>query len=1696
MHSSQRTKRGMALLAILIMLLTTFPAAAAIPTSPAGPQLTQVNVAGSFESEIGGSDWSNNDPLTNLADANGDSVWKYDAAIPVAGPYAYKMVEDGDWSKSYPAQDVAFTVTEGQTVKWYYDAADHYTADSVNKVIAAAVGSFASEAGGADWSPDNLVTLLKGPNEAGKYTYRAKNLPQGNYRFKVALNESWDLNYGANGEQNGPDMPLVIPAGGGDAVFTYDPVSHVIAAEVLPPSEPPPPPAGPVVTFPGSYPEAAGLGANWAPDNLNTQGQDANGDGVYKFVTDKIPPGSYEFKVTVGKSWDENYGQGGVQGGQNVPFTVAAAGQTVSFYYDRGSGDNWVDVRPPARIVVLVGDLMSEAGGADWSPDNLKGWMKNKRGGDVYEITLDLPAGSFAYKVAVNESWDENYGANGKPGGDNISLTVPAGGARVTFSFNDTTKQIRDSINNPPNPGLDGDIWWDGLGHNSRDPLYRSPFGAVDWNGHVRLRFRTYAGDVEAVGVRIVDMLQGGAATYMMEKVATVPGDPYGFDYWEYTYFVPQSRVSVQGYIFGAVDGGKIVYYGDDARADGGWGAPSDSNQVTPYDIYVYDPSFTTPEWAKNATIYQIFPDRFRNGNQANDPTSADWFYPAERGHAWPIAPWNTIVPDPEPNVPENPWRMTYSSTFYGGDLQGVIDKLDYLKSFGVNAIYFNPIFDSPSNHRYDGRDYLTISPSLGDLALFKKLDAETEKRGIKIILDLVPNHVSSDSIYFDRFKRHPDVGACESVDSPYRSWFYFTPANPPGTGVCAGDTNYVGWFGIETLPKVNTTDNDAVREFWMRAEDATAKVWLENGADGYRVDVANEIAPSFFEEWRPILRDTKPTVQTYSETWSEGDVRPMVLGDKFDSTMNYRYATALLSFMRDTQFTDGDGNLTLNPLKPSEFVNALQAMQEDYPAPAWETAMNLLDSHDTNRAVVKLDHDGIAGTGANRAPVNGFQDGKTRLRTAALLQFTLPGAPTVYYGDEVGLAGFGSDVPRDDPYNRQPYPWADEEGYDKLPGWRQADAGLLATYQSLGQMRAKHSFLRTGRFDVLLADDTANALAYGRKNGDGVAVVVVNRSKTSQVITVPLNGYLPNGLVLTDAIGSVTATVTDGKISLPVNGLWGAVLVHEGEVVAPEAPANLEAAAGESVVHLSWDAVEGATGYRVYRSYLSGGGYELLDEVQDTAYDDADVANGTRYYYVVKAVQNGMLSEASAEVEAIPQWILSGLLIQWPPEITHTIAAGKPTENIYARIFVKNETLKPGPITGVILQAGFGKAGTLPETWGTWQPLTFNKDYVTNDPDLKEWEEWKGGVYPTAVGEFVYLVRASADMGQTWFYAGVRAGTENPGLLHVLGSGDTTAPAAPVNLRVTGTAPDFVALAWDANAEPDLYGYDVWSRRLCGVPAGTWRYVDTVTSGTTFVDRSVLSDCNYQYYVLAVDTSYNRSGPSNQVEATTEYRTVEVTFNVTVPAYTPAKDIVYLPGNQPELGPWDPAKLAMTRTGPNTWSTTLTLLDGTALEYKYTRGSWDKVEWWGTIVETANRKLAVSYGTDGKQTVNDTVELWRDPLVVSTDPANGTPNVALDKAIKVVFSRPVKPETLAGRVTLKTGETEVAGAVTFDAATSTLTFTPAAPLVKDKTYIMTLSPGIISDANAPLQSPYSFRFGTGPTVEMQRWFYLPLLMR
>ncbi|MBE2241085.1 MAG: alpha amylase N-terminal ig-like domain-containing protein, partial [Caldilineaceae bacterium] len=806
--------------------------------------------------------------------------------------------------------------------------------------------------------------------------------------------------------------------------------------------------------------------------------------------------------------------------------------------------------RLPPRAVSFPGNYALALGGEDWQPAEPVIQAGDADGDGVWTLTATLPSGDYAFKAAIDGAWDENYGAGGERDGSNIHFSVPDAGGDVTFRYTRATDAVEVEVSAPSAPvpvpqafAGDGVIFAPAIRHDSRSDRYRTPFGAQPTGAAVTLRLRTAADDVEQVTLLWGGVSDGSLRQTLLQPVAA----DERYAWWETTLNTGDA-LDVLAYGFAVTDGDATIFYADDARRDGGLGQLYNEMPAGDlgWNIYVYAPDFATPAWAQNATIYQIFPDRFRDGDANNNPTAADWFYPEEcGGHARPVTPWNTLVPDPEPFDPaRNPdWYGTYGCTFYGGDLQGVQQELDYLQELGVTTIYFNPIFDSPSNHKYDGRDYRQVDDNLAVVddfdasnELFIQFAAEVEARGMNLILDGVPNHSSSDSPFFDKYARHDTVGACESEESAYRDWYFLDPARPVGSGACAGDVNYRGWFNVATLPQLDTA-NEEVIDNWL-GEEGIALKWLDApGVDGWRIDVVPDVVainPHFFELMRQAVKSQHPDALLISETWPEDQARLRVLGDEFDSTMNYRFRLAVLGFLRDSNFEDNDGGVPA--LRATEFEAALRGLQEDYPPAAFATAMNLLSSHDVNRAVRVLDHDGI--DVAAQEPINNFEDGRARLALAAVLQFTLPGAPTIYYGDEVGLVGFGSDEPRDDPYNRQPYPWPDAEGYDSLPAWRQQDAALLAHYQQLGQLRQQHSFLRTGAWDTLRVDD-AGLYVFGRKDASGAAIVAVNRSDAAQSVSLDTSGYLPWGAELNEPFGAATLTVgAAGNISFTVPAL------------------------------------------------------------------------------------------------------------------------------------------------------------------------------------------------------------------------------------------------------------------------------------------------------------------------------------------------------------------------------------------------------------------------------------------------------------------------------------------------------------------------------------------------------------------------------
>ena len=1147
----------------------------------------------------------------------------------------------------------------------------------------------------------------------------------------------------------------------------------------------------------------------------------------------------------------------------------------------------------------------------------------------------------------------------------------------------------------------DNNIEWNGLRHDSRDLLYRTPGGAVPAGTDVLIRFRTFHNDVTGVSLRVYNVNTSGQSIIPMTLAASDVSCyqdelvSSSCDFWQAS--INEASPNNIWYRFIVTDGTDTDYYADDTPAlDGGLGVTTEDVVDDSFALMYYDPLFTAPDWAKSASIYQIFPDRFRDGRSNNNPKTGDTRYDDPiiklswgtlpegycRNYADALlnCPWryDASPPDWSPVI-EGPRGRDY----FGGDLAGVTQKLDFLNELGVTTIYFNPIFASQSNHGYDTSNYRQIDPGLGTLKEFKTLVAEADKRGIRIVLDGVFNHMSSDSPFFDRYHHYSDVGACESAQSTYRSWFEFQDVTP-GAGTCVDSNNlpnsatYTGWFGFDSIPVINKS-LPAVQQYFLTNPNSISKSWLDRGASGWRMDVSGD--PSFpdgyWETFRIATKETDPEALLISETWQKDTtLLRMLRGDRLDTTMNYRLRDAVLGLLAPQNFDSKGFADSGHSILPSEFASRMESIREDYPDAAYYSLMNLLDSHDTERLRWTLTPADTETTAAKELNETNVAEGKLRQQIASLIQFTVPGAPTVFYGDEVGMTG------DDDPDDRRTFPWADKGG--------SPDQDMFAHYQILNNLRSANDVLVSGDFRVLLADDAAGVVVYGRKTADQVAIIVVNRSGDTQSIMVPVAGYLPDSITLNKTYevgdgGASSVSVLGGAINGSVGPMSAAILLSGNVDLDPTAaPSNLDITIeGSETVSLEWDTVPGAAGYTLYRSPVSGGGWvTLASDLVGTSYTDNGLTNGKTYYYVVTSSDFiGNESGYSNEVSALPHYTIGWANLQWPPNMTHTISAIDRTDFAYGQVWIDGVSSQSGATPGLIAQLGFGPEGSNLQSNWIWVDASFNKDDGNND-------EFMASLLPDSVGTFDYVYRYSTTNGRDWLYADqngpIPTGNlpPNPGKLIVSSSGDLTPPAAPTNLLLSSTSPTAISLAWDVhpNTDGDLAGFEVYrDGGLLATVLGA--------SVTSFTDTTVTENTSYDYYILAIDTSYNRSTASNTVNATASPRTVTVTFNVTVPASTDGTGRqVYiaglldrLDGNLPQ---WDPGGVVLTQVDATHWTITLTGIESTQIEYKYTLGDWEHVEKedgpFPACAEVANRPLTLTFGGTGIQTVNDTVLQWR----------------------------------------------------------------------------------------------------------------------
>jgi glycosidase len=778
-----------------------------------------------------------------------------------------------------------------------------------------------------------------------------------------------------------------------------------------------------------------------------------------------------------------------------------------------------------------------------------------------------------------------------------------------------------------PRHAHDGAIDKAGLRHDSRDTTYRTPGGAVPAGTSVLLRFRTFHDDATQVTARIYSVNDADDELLPMDLVASgvscydaaVTDDTC--DFWQTT--LANSAPDNIWYRFIVEDGDAKVYYADDTPAlDGGEGGPSDVVIDQSFALMVYVPDFTTPDWAKSAVFYQIFPDRFRNGDPSNDPQTGDPRYD------------DPVIKKDWRDKPEGYCRGYSSGTcdedprgrdYFGGDLAGITQELDYLHELGVTAIYLNPILDSASNHGYDTQDWTKIDPYFGSATDWTNLVQQADAKGIRIILDGVFNHMSSDSPFFDRYGHYNTVGACESVDSEFRDWFYFRPQ--PGGG-CAGPDGpntigYTGWSGIDSIPVIQK-GLEAVRDFLLTTPDSITRRWLAAGSSGWRLDVPGD--PTFPDDWWPtfrqVVKETSPDALTVSEQWQKDTTMLRQLrGDRFDTTMNYRFRDAVLGFLAPGLFDRKGFPASGAPTDPADFANRMLSQQEDYPPEVYRALLNLIDSHDTERALWTLTPGDETPADKEENAAN-VADGIKRLELATLIQFTMPGAPMIYYGDEVGLTG------DDDPDDRRPYPWPDQGG--------SPDRDLAGSYHLLTYRRANDHALTDGDLRFLLTGDhDEGTIAYGRRTDDQVAIVAINRSSEARTLKVPVNGYLPDGAFLTG--GNRGVAVDGGFLVLDVSPLSAVVLMTgDGDFAAPDAPAGVTAIRLDpgSPVQLLFDPVDGGDSYNYYGSPLSGGGYvRLITGDKHVPFMDSFLPQ-YRYFVVTAVDAAGNESSYSNEVD------------------------------------------------------------------------------------------------------------------------------------------------------------------------------------------------------------------------------------------------------------------------------------------------------------------------------------------------------------------------------------------------------------------------------------------------------------------------------
>lgn len=588
--------------------------------------------------------------------------------------------------------------------------------------------------------------------------------------------------------------------------------------------------------------------------------------------------------------------------------------------------------------------------------------------------------------------------------------------------------------------------------HNSQDLKYRKPFGALKATSRVTLSIEASPCEEVLLNVTLVN---GKNRSFQMILQQQVQG--IGL----YTSEIILEEAGLVNYYFTLKIHGEIFYYGNNEEVLGGVGKLYGENPK-PYQITVYK-DFKVPSWYKEGIIYQIFVDRFFNGNEngiVNNPKKNSFIY----------GDWYD-----EPMYVRTKEGRIAKWDFFGGNLEGVIKKLPYIKSLGVNVIYLNPVFEASSNHKYDIADYKTIDPMFGDEEKFKELCHKAKELDIRIILDGVFSHTGSDSIYFNRYGNYASLGAYESKESPYYKWYRFSEY----------PHKYECWWGIDNHPNVEELEESYV-DFIIKDEDSVISKWMKAGASGWRLDVADELPDEFIAMIKRRMKEVKEDSVLIGEVWEDASNkvsydqrRKYVFGEELDSVTNYPFRDMIIEFL-------------LGHISSDIFIKRFMNLKENYPEESFYGAMNLLGTHDTERILTRLGQE---------------ERGVKLLKLATAIQMCIPGVPLIYYGDEAGLTG------GKDPENRKAYPWGRE------------NQDILNWYKEISSYRRGLEILKKG--DITFIELNENLLCFIRRYHEELLMVLVNRDEREVEFSIKLQKGKYEELITKDEVNVIEELCT-----------------------------------------------------------------------------------------------------------------------------------------------------------------------------------------------------------------------------------------------------------------------------------------------------------------------------------------------------------------------------------------------------------------------------------------------------------------------------------------------------------------------------------------------------------------------------------------